>query len=228
MCDFINNTEWLKVIQTIASVAVALIAWRALENWKIQSKAAKKSDFIDELTDVAHEFIYNLHRAITILKFTKQEIEFHEDVLGEYSNAINPNLASFIENNGRERGKRIFESLESCQQALARMRSLEARGQIYGFERYHECQNACRMLAWQNDRIEAFAAMISLSHSNWQNQKLDEKLKEVLKLDPSDIEDDIKEYNMKLLSFAITYHKRTYEMAELGGADNDEAPPHRV
>jgi hypothetical protein len=49
--------EWSKIIQSIASISMVWIAYKALTTWKQKSTADNKISFIGELSDEIHNFI---------------------------------------------------------------------------------------------------------------------------------------------------------------------------
>jgi hypothetical protein len=56
--------EWSKIIQSIASISMVWIAYKALTTWKQKSTADNKISFIGELSDEIHNFIVVISPAI--------------------------------------------------------------------------------------------------------------------------------------------------------------------
>ncbi|MDP8218985.1 MAG: hypothetical protein P9M03_09700 [Candidatus Theseobacter exili] len=84
MCEFISKTvtflsswNWPEIIKGIVSIWVATVATKALTTWKRQSKAQKRADFMDELTESVHKFIDAIAAPCEMVKYIKIGIESH-------------------------------------------------------------------------------------------------------------------------------------------------------
>jgi len=67
--------NWAEIVKCIVSIWVAVVATLALKTWKRQSKAQKQIDFMDDLTNSVHEFIFSLAGPIEMVKHIKIAIE---------------------------------------------------------------------------------------------------------------------------------------------------------
>jgi hypothetical protein len=208
---FISSWNWAQIVQAIASIWVATVATFALKTWKRQSKAQKQTDFMDEMTESVHEFINLLADAIEMVKFIKIRIESYA-VVPELDRTLqNAEAIAYIQKHGKEDAKQLYDYLRPCVQPLSKIRSLVAKGQVFGFKNYHECQNACAMITWQYDRIQALCYMIGIVSLNWKNPTVQESLTNALSLDATDIKEEIKQQNAKFLTFVKDNYQTIYK-----------------
>ena len=200
--------NWAEIVKCIVSIWVAVVATLALKTWKRQSKAQKQIDFMDDLTNSVHEFIFSLAGPIEMVKHIKIAIESYAGTPDLDTEIDNPEAVAYIQRHGKEDSKRLYEYLKSCSPALTRIRSLSAKGQVLGLKNYKECYNACSMLTWQHDRIQALCYMIGSDSLYWKNPKVQEFLSKVIQLDSEEINKGIEEQNAKFLAFV----KENYEV----------------
>jgi hypothetical protein len=113
----------------------------------------------------------------------------------------NPEAIAYIEKREERDAKQPYEYLKPCTEPLSRIRFLVAKGQVFGFKNYNECQNACEMIIWQYDRIAALSYLIGSPSLNWENPKVQKTLSDVIALDPDDIDKQVKEQSVKFLTF---------------------------
>ena len=205
--------NWSGIIQSIAALAMVFIAYRALTEWRNQHKAEKITSFFDELTDIIHEYIQLLGVPIQQLQFIKIHIESHKFDLDLKKELEYPEVVAFIENYGQEEAKKLQEALTLCNKPLSKIRSLLVKGQVFSIENYQECQNACNMLTWQYDRLQAFYAIISSINLNWKNEKVIEYCKNVLELTSEDIEQHISENQIEYIRFVQNTYNKVYKNA---------------
>jgi len=218
MCEFIKETitflsswNWAEVIKGIVSIWVAMIATLALETWKRQSKAQKQTDFMDEITKSVHEFIDLMAAPTEMVKYVKIGIESYAGLPELDQSLGNPEAVAYIQKQGQEDAKRLYEYLKPCTQPLSKIRSLVAKGQVFGFKNYDECQNACAMITWQYERIQALCYIIGSGSLNWRNPEVQKSLSKVISLDSGDIEKQIKEQHVKFLIFIKDNYKAIYK-----------------
>jgi hypothetical protein len=113
----------------------------------------------------------------------------------------NPEAIAYIEKREERDAKQPYEYLKPCTEPLSRIRFLVAKGQVFGFKNYNECQNAYEMIIWQYDRIAALSYLIGSPSLNWENPKVQKTLSDVIALDPDDIDKQGKEQSVKFLTF---------------------------
>ena len=145
MCDLLAKIEWLNLIQTIAVIFTAYIAYAALHTWKHQAKAKKQTDFLDQLTDSVHEYIQTLSQPIEIVKSTHIGFESYNNLSGNLEHQ-HSNIIAYITDRGSEDAKELWEILNSASLLVAKIQTLVAKGQVYGFLNYDKCQNSIKML----------------------------------------------------------------------------------
>lgn len=217
MCEFINKTvtlfslNWAEIVKGVVSIWVATVATLALNTWKRQSRAQKQSDFMDEITKSFHEVISLMAAPIEMVKYVKIGIESYAGFYPLDQSLENPEAVAYIQKRGEADAKRLYEYLKPCAEPLSRTRSLVAKGQVFGFKNYNECQNACAMIIWQYDRIQALCYFIGSASLNWNNPKVQESLRNVIALDAGDIEKQIKEQSVKFLTFLKDNYQAIYK-----------------
>jgi len=213
----IININWLEIIKTLSPVATSVIALIALKNWQHQDKAKREAEFIDALIDATHTYIADMPQPITFLEMAKIGMESHAPTWedgGQADIAVKGAIA-YIEKNGEREAKRLLVVLEAVPSVI-KLRSLAAKGQIFGFDGYAKCRNAVAMLTWHFDRIEAFAAVIASPTWNWQHPRVLKHLQDVMAIDPDEINKSIQENNVALLEFASETYARIYGLVNRG------------
>lgn len=217
MGEFINKTvtflsgNWPEIVKGIVSVWVAMVATLALKTWKQQSKAQKQTDFMDEITESVYEFIDLMADPIEIVKFVRIGIESYAGLPQLDQSLENPEAVAYIQKRGKEDAKQLYEYLKPCTQAMSKIHFLVAKGQVFGFKNYYECQDACAMITWQHERIQALCYMIGSESLYWKNPKVQESLRNVIALDPDDIKKQIREQSVKFLIFVKDNYQTIYQ-----------------
>ena len=79
-------------------------------------------------------------------------MESHAPPGGSSDQSVKGAIA-FIEKLGAEFSKKFLEALEAIQPTTIKLRSLQAKGQVFKFEGYSKCQHAITRLTWQFDRL---------------------------------------------------------------------------
>lgn len=217
LCDALvwslDAIRWPETISALAAVGTAAIAFGALQTWKHQDKAKREAEFLDELIEAAHTYIAEIQRPIMLLEFSKIGMASYAPTWekGEEADKAVKGAIAYIEKNGEHEGKRLLEALEAVQPSSIKLRSLIAKGQVFKFEDYKECQNSVAMLTWQLDRMEAFMAFIGSSSSwNWENPEVLRHLKDVMAIDPAEIRKSIQDNNVALIKFVGATYQRIY------------------
>ena len=210
MCEIIKNIEWLNLVQTIASIFVAFVAYRALETWKHQSKAQKQTDFLDELTDTVHEYIQQMTQPIEMLKMVHIGIDSHSHITNENNTNEFSGPIAYIGRRGTDDAKQLWEYINQCNHSVSKIQSLLAKGQVYDLKKYNICNESCTNLVWQHKRIQGVASIIGSQYMNWDNPKVQTALKNVLAIKPSEIESSLREQNSIYLGFVKDNYSAIY------------------
>jgi hypothetical protein len=208
----VASFNWLEAVKTAAPVATAIIAFVALRNWQKQDKAKREAEFIDALVEAAHAYIADLPGPIQVLEIAKIGMASHAPTWqpGEDADIAVKGAILFIEKDGERVGKRLLEALVTARSSVIKLRSLAAKGQVFNFNSYENCQNAVRLLTWHFDRMEGFAAYISTSSWYWENPEVIESLKEIMSIDGGEVRRGIQDSYVALLEFARATYKRIY------------------
>ena len=201
--------DWSAIIQGVAGIWMAFIATCALNSWKRKIKTQKHIDFIDELIETIHAFILSMSAPVSFLKFAKIGIDSYAGIHGESEEIKNPEAVAFIRKRGKSTKEDTQECLNAVRSILSRMKSLVAKGQVFGIENYSKCQNACSMLEWSYNQTEAFFLIIGNPNLNWNNPDVERLLDKVLSFDPVRIKSNLTKQSSEFLLFAT----RAYEKA---------------
>lgn len=207
--NFAKIVNWSTILPAIASISVAITAIFALKTWKHQTRAQLQTKFIDDLTDSVHEFIHAMEAPTEVLKFVEIGIQTYSETPspgeneGKYSGMI-----TYIMKNGKDDQERLIKYLDKVRPIVSRMISLATKGQVFGFHNYTQCYDACKMLAWSQGQIEAFASMIGNTHLNWENELVQQTLDKVMTINAESIKKNLEEQN----SIFLTFVKRCYKI----------------
>jgi hypothetical protein len=211
MLRLLCELDWAEIFKIAVSIWMATVATLALKTWKRQSKAQKQSDFMDELTNSVHEFIASMAAPTEMVKYIKIGIESYDGAPSPDPNLKHSAAIAYIQQNGQEDSKKLFEYLNLCNTSLIKLQALTAKGQVLGLQNYTECQNAVRMMTWQYDRIQALGVMIGRPHLNLQNTEIQQTLEKVIKLDADTIKKDIDTNSVLFLSFVKDNYEKIYK-----------------
>lgn len=211
MCQFLASIDWFEFAQAVAAIGMLIVASMALSTWKVQAKAHKQTDFLDELTDYVHEYLQKLSAPIELLKLIKIQIESYENIPGQPDHGAITHIAAFIEAHGVENSERLWATLHECNQSLFKINSLVARGQVYGFKNFGTCRGSIKMLTWQHNRLQAVAAIIGDPNFNWDNPEVAKTVQKVLDTGADDIEAHIEKHNVEYIGFVNENYKVIYK-----------------
>ena len=206
------TSNWLELIKAFAPVVTAVIAFLALKNWKGQDKAKREAEFLDAMIEAVHTYIAEMTRPITVFEMAKIGMKSHAPTWegGDEADIAIKGAIAYIQKNGEHDAKRMRDELEAVRPSVVKLRSLMAKGQVFGFDGYAKCRDAVVMLTWHFDRIEAFTAVIGSPTWNWDNPIVLKHLKNVMAIDPDDIRKNLSENNVAILEFAGATYKRIY------------------
>lgn len=216
LCDALvwslDAIRWPETISALAAVGTAAIAFGALQTWKHQDKAKREAEFLDALIEAAHTYIADIPRPIMLLEFSKIGMASHAPTWeqGEEADKAVKGAIAYIEQNGEHDSKRLLEALEAVQPSAIKLRSLTAKGQVFKFKDYKECQNSVAMLTWHFDRMEAFMAFIGSPTTNWEHPEVLKLLNKMMAIDPNEIRKSIQDNNVALLKFVSATYQRIY------------------
>jgi hypothetical protein len=207
----LNSWNWAEIVKALISIWVATVATLALRTWKRQSKAQKQTEFMDEITEAVHQFIHLMGAPIEMVTYVKIGIESYSGMPNLDKSLKNPEAVAYIQKRGKDDAKKLYEYLKPCAPVLAKIHSLVVKGQVFRLKKYYECQNSCKLLTWQHERIQALCYMIGSEDLNWENPKVEELLGKVIELDSEDIKRQIAEQNVKFLSFVKDNYTAIYK-----------------
>jgi hypothetical protein len=209
---WLANIDWLEVIRSLATLATAGIAFAALKNWQRQDRAKREVEFLDALIEAVHAYVVEIGRPIALVGTTRigmrcQTSSWDDD---DEAGAVSKGAIPYIKASGEQAAKRLFDELNEVRPASIKLRSLAAKGQVFGFKEYARCQNAVAMLARQFDRIEAFAAIVGSTTLNWKHPEVQRSLKNALTVEENDLRKQVGDNNVAVLEFARETYARIY------------------
>lgn len=218
MYDFITKIiaifsewNWSEILKICISAWMAYIATRALQNWKRQSKAQQKTEFLDRLTDAVHEFIAHIATPVEMIGNIKIGIECYGEKSHTDLDRVNPGTITYIQKHGEEDAKKLYEYLKPCTLVLSKIQSLVAKGQVFGLKNYPECQKSCGLIIAQYEKVQAFCSIIGSPSLNWDNPEVQAVLSNVLKISAADLTKQLQDQNVKFLAFVKESYGATYQ-----------------
>ena len=204
--------DWLEVLRSLAPVATAGIAFAALRNWRRQDKAKRQAEFLDELIEATHTFVIEVHKPIEMMRMSKIGMASHIQNWGEGSEedkAVAGAIA-YIEKRGEDHGKRLAAMLNEAEPSMVRLRTLSAKGQVFGFPNYKKCQDAVTLMTWHLERIVSYLSIIQSPTWNWDHPEVRDLLVKVMAIDPDEMRISIAKNNAALLEFAQETYRGIY------------------
>lgn len=215
---WLAHVDWLEVIRSLAALATVIIAFAALKNWQRQDRAKREVEFLDALIEAVHAYIVDMGRPIALVGTTRigmrsQTSSWDDE---DQSAAVAKGAVPFIKKDGEAAAKRLIDALNEVRPTSTKLRSLGTKGQVFGFKGYTRCQNAVAMLAWQFDRIEAFAAIVGSPTLNWKHPEVQRSLQNVLTVEENDLRKHVAENNVAVLDFARDTYARIYGRGGVG------------
>ena len=212
LVDALAYINWLEVFQALAAVVTAIIAYAALKNWQRQDKAKREADFLDSLIETSLMYMTEIPKLIQLLEVSKIGMASHVPIheVGSRDDKAVEGAVAYIKRKGEHDSKRLLDALKIVQPSVIRLRSLAAKGQIFKFKNYANCQKAVMLLTWHFDRIEAFATVIGSSSVNWDHPEVQKQLRIAMDMDPSEMRGSIAEKHADLLEFAVDTYNEFY------------------
>lgn len=198
-------------IQGGAAVWVAGVSTLALRTWRTQLRAQKYIEFTEAITNAAHEYILLMRDPVSHLEMARIAINSNQPFdTAESSMPQRQALVRFIEREGMERSQLIWASLAEVKPVLSRLQSLSIKGQALGIASYDRCMNACRMLEWSYNQIEAFCAVIRSPYMNWDHPEVQKNLNVVASIEPSALRSNLAAQNIEIIAFAQNVYKKAF------------------
>ena len=207
-----SDWSWLRQVvpsylQGLGALGVAIIAWRALTTWKEKVRAEKTIEFIDELTDVTHEFGLLISPAISVVRFAQMSIDSHTSAQKGVEESENSGISSFIETQGEQVSKRLSTRLSKATPILSKLQALSTKGHVMGLRDYDSFERALLNLRWVHSHLEAFCMLIGISNLNWNNLAVKKHMQKLRQLDADDLTRTIDESSERMMKFASNAYK---------------------
>jgi len=164
------------------------------------------------MIEATHAFIVEMHKPVAVLHSAKIGMISHvrewED--GDEGDKAVKGAIAYIDKRGAQDGKRLTAALDVVEPAVIKLRSLAAKGQVFKFRDYANCQNAVAQLTWHFDRLLSFTSMIESPTWNWEHPEVRGLLTKVMAIEPDDIRKSIGENDVAILGFARDTYERIY------------------
>lgn len=204
--------DWLEVLRSLAPVATAVIAFAALRNWRRQDKAKRQAEFLDELIEATHTYVIEIHKPIEMMRLSKIGMESHVENWAEGSEEDKKvaGAIAYIQRRGEDHGKRLSAMLTETEPSMVQLRTLSAKGQVFGFADYKKCQDAVTVMTWHLERIVSYLSIIQSPTWNWEHPEVLDLLVKVMAIDPDEMRTSIAQNNAALLAFAQETYQRIY------------------
>ncbi|HFQ5228683.1 TPA: hypothetical protein ACGVAQ_004444 [Vibrio vulnificus] len=205
--------NWAAIIQNIVGMATLGVAYLALSSWKKQMKMQKTIELFDELTNSIHEFVLNIGPPLQHLDFMHISIESYQYDPDLNRELTHPQEVMFIQKEGRHTYDLMAPELIKCSASVNKIRSLLVKAQVLNIERFNECDEACRYIIWQYDRLQAVLMMISNSHLNWEDPSVVRRINDIKEITSADINKYLAENQKIYLEFIKSVYDRVYGKA---------------
>lgn len=118
----------------------------------------------------------------------------------------NAGVINFIEKNGRDSWLTLKEPLDRTRPIKAQLNALAIKGHVFSFDNYNQCYDACRMLFWSFDQIEAFAIVFSRAF-NWENESVQRTIEKMMTIDENKIRENINQQFYIILNFSKNIYR---------------------
>lgn len=209
---WLTAVDWLEVLRSLAPVATAGIAFAALRSWRRQDKAKRQAEFLDELIEATHTYVVEVQKPIEMLRMAKIGMAAHVQdwARGTDEDKAVAGAIAYIQKRGEEHGNRLAALLAESESPMVRLRTLAAKGQVFGFTNYTRCQSAVAVLTRQQERLVSFLTMIQSATWNWEHPEVRDLLVKVMAIDPDEMRTSISQNNIALLEFAQQTYQRIY------------------
>ena len=207
MIHFIEEMTLLDIIQSLTAIWVAVIATLALNTWKTQLEASKRTNFIDELTDLINVYSLTILKLSSTIDYCKISIDSSVDALIEDKAIENYKFIHFIKTEGALSSKEIKDNIIPATEVLTKIKALSVKGHILNFQNYDECVRIIEMLEWSYNQINAFGYLIGRTTLNWSNSLVQETIETVKKVNGETIRNNINQQNLEFINFAKRIYK---------------------
>lgn len=177
--------SWLADFGTFAAgastVALAVAAWVGLTSWKKQEKIKAKIKFLDDLADVAYEYVIGISPLVTVLQSVETGIQAHSEAealqgnMGEFAG-----FRKFLERDDNFNASRMEAYIEKVRPIKVRLSSLAIKGQVLGFQGYQDCQDASQILLALSGQIEALSVVMKSRNWNFEHPEIQETIRNAL------------------------------------------------
>jgi hypothetical protein len=174
--SFLKSLDLAGPLTAVAGCVTAWVAWQALNTWKKQLFAEKKIEFLDELTNTVHGYISEISPAVDYLKFINISIDAHSSSVFPSDKRPNAGMINFIERTGKSHQETLMSYLDKTRIVLKELSSLNAKGQVFGFDGYLECHQACANLSAVYDKLGWIALLVGSTSLNWENPEVQDAL----------------------------------------------------
>lgn len=202
-----------QIISTAATVAIAFFAWIGLQTWEKQTHTQKKLQFVDDLNDAVNEYILAMNIPIEFVSNFEIGIKYYTEAeVSRGDTNENAGFIKYIEKNGKEQGKWLFETLEKARPLSSRIHSLIIKGQILNFNDYNKTFQHCKMLMWSHDLISGFAMLLSSTSLNWENDLVQANLNSYREIRSSEISENLATHQIKVLKFCQRIYKEQLKL----------------
>ena len=204
---FLKNLDLTGPLTAGATCVTAWVALQALHTWKKQLFAEKKIEFIDELTNTVHEYIVEISPAVDYLKYIKMSIDAHSSSVFPTDKRLNAGMINFIEKTGKSHQDKLMAYLDKTRIVLKKLTSLNAKGQVFGFNGYLECHQACTNLSGFYEKLGSIALRVGSTSLNWENPEVQDTLDKFKNFEFKGVRDQMDKEHIKFLSCIHNMYK---------------------
>lgn len=207
--EAVVGISWLELTKVLAAAVTAVVAWLALRNWQRQDKAKREAEFLDSLIETTLAYVAEMPEPLTRLRLTMIGFRSREP-LGDVDEKDIAGAIAYIDERGQEDYAGMISSLSSIRPFVDKLEMLVAKGQVFRFKGYPQCEQAASRLTLQFRRMEMFASIIGSQNWNWENPEVRDAIRKVVLLDPRDVSERLERNKIAVLEFATSAYRRLY------------------
>lgn len=210
--DAIVGIDWPEFLKAGSSVVTAVVAGLALWSWKRQDRAKRNAEFIDDLLDTSHAYIDEILVALGVFRVAKIGLGSYAPTWeqGDRAEIARQGAIKFIEKYGADNSAKLRAALDGLAPTSFRLRSLAAKGQIFKFDGYEQCQRALDSLVTVSNQMSGFAGILASAGVQWDHPEAAKALDSIIAIAPDEMERCITQANIQIIEFSQRTYGRVY------------------
>ena len=175
LLSLIKNIEWLAVLNTAATIVLAICAIAALSKWKEEKRHELKLILLDDLNASVNECYHSLSGLNSEMWATSLQIKAYQNSKGGVDELYG--IKEYIRQNGHFNSKIMSEKLNKFYVLQAKVQNQLNRGDILDFgEKYTRVRRNIELFISSEAPISAFNSIQGKRSLNLDNAECEENL----------------------------------------------------